>query len=153
MRILLAVDDSECSSAATEAVTAQFTPQHTQVHVLHVDDWPKGLPPAMTFAEGSTAAQSVLKLHDLKRRNAAALIASTADRLRAAGFTTAASIRDGEPRQVIVATAREWHADLIVLGSHGKKGFDRLVLGSVSESVARHASCSVEVVRAAAKVA
>ena len=153
MRILLAVDDSECSVAAIKAVTSQFMPQHTHVHVLHVDEWPKGLPPAVTFAEGAAAAQSVLGLHDQKRRSAAALIDAAAAELRAAGFTTAASIRDGDPRQVIVAAAEEWHADLIVLGSHGRRGLDRLVLGSVSDSVARHASCSVEIVRAAARVA
>jgi nucleotide-binding universal stress UspA family protein len=44
-----------------------------------------------------------------------------------------------------------WNADLIVVGSHGRRGFDRYVMGSVSESVALHAHCSVEVVRAAAQ--
>jgi nucleotide-binding universal stress UspA family protein len=137
MRILLAVDDSACSAAVTQSITAQFMPQHTHVHVLHVDECPKELQPA----------------HDLRRRNAAALIAAAADDLRAAGFTTAASIRDGDPRHVIVAVAREWHADLIVLGSPARNGFGRLIPGSVSDSVASHASCSVQIVRTAAKVA
>ncbi|HTZ49653.1 MAG TPA: universal stress protein, partial [Verrucomicrobiae bacterium] len=43
----------------------------------------------------------------------------------------------------------DWKADLIVMGSHGRRGFDRLILGSVSESVALHATCSVELVRIA----
>ena len=64
----------------------------------------------------------------------------------------AASLRDGDPRHTIVACAREWGADLVVLGSHGKKGLDRM-LGSVSDSVARHAPCSVEIVRAASTAA
>lgn len=153
MRILLALDESDCSAAATKAIIAQFMPQHTHVHVLHADEWPKGLPAAMAFAEGSAAARSILGLHDQRRRHAAALIASAAEELRAAGFTTAASIRDGDPRHVIIGCAEEWHADLIVLGSHGKKGLDRLMLGSVSDSIARHAPCSVEIVRAAAKAA
>jgi|SRR5450432_1530850 nucleotide-binding universal stress UspA family protein len=54
----------------------------------------------------------------------------------------------GEPRAVILDTAKAWRADLIVLGSHWRRGLDRLLLGSVSESVAIHADCSVEVVRA-----
>ena len=53
----------------------------------------------------------------------------------------------GEPRAVILDTAKEWEADLIVLGSHGKRGVDRFLLGSVSEAVAIHAPCSVRVVR------
>ena len=148
MNILLAIDDSACSAAATHAVIEQFVPSHTRVHVLHADDWPSGMPPSMAFAEGSAAAKHVLGLHRLRRSNAAALLESTADQLRRAGFTTAASLREGDPRQAIVDCAREWHTDLIVLGSHGKKGFERM-LGSVSDSVARHAPCSVEIVRQA----
>lgn len=51
------------------------------------------------------------------------------------------------PAQAILAAAEEWKADLIVMGSHGRRGFDRLILGSVSETVALHAHCSVEVIR------
>jgi len=51
------------------------------------------------------------------------------------------------PAGAILAAAEEWKVDLIVMGSHGRRGFDRLILGSVSESVALHAKCSVEVVR------
>jgi nucleotide-binding universal stress UspA family protein len=47
-----------------------------------------------------------------------------------------------------VDLAKEWKADLIVLGSHGRRGMDRILMGSVSENVAIHAHCSVEVVRA-----
>ena len=51
------------------------------------------------------------------------------------------------PAGAILAAAEEWKPDLIVMGSHGRRGFDRLILGSVSETVALHAKCSVEVVR------
>jgi len=49
--------------------------------------------------------------------------------------------------QSILAAAEEWKADLVVMGSHGRRGFNRLILGSVSETVALHATCSVQVVR------
>lgn len=148
MNILLAIDDSPCSGAATRAVIEQFVPAHTHVHVLHADDWPRDMPPSMAFAEGDSAAESVLDLHRLRRSNAAALLEATADQLRQAGFVAAASLRDGDPRETIVNCAKEWHTDLIVLGSHGKKGLERM-FGSVSDSVARHAPCSVEIVRSA----
>ena len=146
MKVLLAIDESECSSAATRAVIRQFRPSHTHVYVMHADDWPQGMPPSMAFAEGPSATHSVLGLHKLRRTNAAALVESTADQLREAGFTTAAVLREGDPSQAIVECAKEWHADLIVLGSHGKRGIERM-LGSVSDSVARRAPCSVEIVR------
>jgi nucleotide-binding universal stress UspA family protein len=152
VRILLAIDDSACSAAATSAVIEQFAPSHTQVSLLHADDWPNGMSPSMAFGEGPAAAQSVLGLHRLRRTNAAALLEDTADQLRRAGFVTAASLRDGDPRQVIVDYAKECRADLIVVGSHGKTGLDRM-LGSVSDSVARHAPCSVEIVRLPATAA
>jgi len=149
VRILLAIDDSTCSAAATEAVLTQFVPLHTQVTVLHADDWPNGMTPSMKLAEGPAAARSALRLHRRCRTTAAALLEDTADRLRRSGFVAVASLRDGDPRQVIVDYARESGADLIVVGSHGKTGLDRM-LGSVSNSVARHAPCSVEIVRPSA---
>jgi nucleotide-binding universal stress UspA family protein len=51
------------------------------------------------------------------------------------------------PYRVILNEAESWQADLIVVGSHGRSGFDRVVMGSVSEAVALHATCSVEVIR------
>lgn len=148
MRILLALDESECSTAATNAVIEQFMPWNTHVDLLYSDYWPQGMPPSMAFAEGSSAAQSILSLHERRRSRAAALLASASERLNDAGFTTTASLGEGDPRQTIIDCAKEWRTDLIVLGSHGKKGLDRM-LGSVSDSVARHAPCSVEIVRAA----
>ncbi len=53
----------------------------------------------------------------------------------------------GEPFDMILEKAEEEQVDLIVVGSHGKKGIERLLLGSVSEKVARKAKCSVLVVR------
>jgi nucleotide-binding universal stress UspA family protein len=55
------------------------------------------------------------------------------------------------PVRAVLGMADLWNADLIVMGSHGRRGFDRYVIGSVSESVALHAHCSVEVVRGAAQ--
>jgi nucleotide-binding universal stress UspA family protein len=146
MRILLAIDESACSAAATAAVLEQFMPSHTVVHVVTADDWPGGLPPEASFAEGPGAAESVLALHQRRRENAASLVTAAADKLREAGFATAASVRFGDPRSAIVDCATEWHADLIVLGSHGKRGLSRM-LSSVSDSVARRAPCSVEIIR------
>ena len=54
---------------------------------------------------------------------------------------------EGEPRSLILDVAKTWGADLIVLGSYGRRGWDRLMMGSVAESVAFHAHCSVEVIR------
>lgn len=147
MRILLAIDDSACAVAAANTLVKQFTPSTTHIDVLHVDEWPRGMPASMAFAEGKTAAQSVLSPHQAHRDRAADLVASTAEQLRRAGFSTSASLREGDARHTIVECAKECHADLIVLGSHLKRGLERMI-GSVSDSVARRAPCSVQMVRA-----
>ncbi len=75
------------------------------------------------------------------------MLAQAAQTLRPAGFKVTSSVEEGDPREVILNSADTWNADLIMVGSHGRKGFDRLLVGSVSEAVARHARCSVEIVR------
>ncbi len=147
MRILLAIDESTCSEAATQAVITQFRPQDTEVRVLHVDEWPKGLPISVGFAEGPAAGSDILSIHEEIRRRAEALIAGAARRLEAAQFRVTTEMREGDARDAILDCAAEWRPDVIVLGSHGRRGLDRFLLGSVSENVVRHAACSVEVVR------
>jgi nucleotide-binding universal stress UspA family protein len=55
-------------------------------------------------------------------------------------------VRTGDPAHEIVAAAREWGADLIVVGTHGRQGIGRVFLGSVAETVLRHAPCAVLVI-------
>lgn len=62
------------------------------------------------------------------------------------GCVPAACVRFGEPAQAIVHEARAWSADLLVLGTHARRGAARLLLGSVAETVLRHAPCSVLVI-------
>ncbi|MFN8657431.1 MAG: universal stress protein [Candidatus Obscuribacterales bacterium] len=50
-------------------------------------------------------------------------------------------------KDAIIDTAQDWHADLIVVGSHGRRGLSRFLLGSVSQAVVAHAPCSVAVIR------
>jgi nucleotide-binding universal stress UspA family protein len=56
-------------------------------------------------------------------------------------------VLSGKPKEAILKDAENWVADLIVVGSHGRRGFKRFLLGSVSEEVAMNAHCSVVVVR------
>jgi nucleotide-binding universal stress UspA family protein len=64
-------------------------------------------------------------------------------------LTVSQDIPKGNPRSVILDEAEAWGADLIVLGSHGYTGLKRVLLGSVSQAIAAHAKCSVEIVRSA----
>jgi nucleotide-binding universal stress UspA family protein len=147
MNLLLALDDSECSEAALGVVIDQFRPDGTDVRVIHVIEWPHDLPTSLAFAEGPSAAQCVRHAKDEHRRHGHELLDRAVARLQRAHFAATAQLVEGGARQAIVAMAANWPADAIVIGSHGRHGLDRVVLGSVSDGVVRHAPCSVHVVR------
>ena len=148
MRVLLAVDGSVYSDHAVQLIISQFTREATEVRVLHVDEWPKDVPASLVFAEGAGAAAAILAAHDLRRTECAAVVSRAVDQLKQAGFhSTGGVVCRGDPRQAILDEATGWGAELIVLGSHGRTGLKRVLLGSVSDSVSRHAPCSVVIVR------
>jgi nucleotide-binding universal stress UspA family protein len=143
MRILLAIDDSKFSEAAIEAVIEQARPHGTEVRVLHVLE----SPPLLVAREMGGHDPALETAWESERQRAKAVVAKAAELLRARGLKVAAAVEDGDPKSKILDVAEEWHADLIVLGSHGRKGLNRFLMGSISDAVARHASCSVEIVR------
>ena len=97
------------------------------------------------------------KLNELARGRAQATVAGALEsirwlnRTRPAELTT--SVELGQPAALIVDIAKEWDADLIIVGSHGRGFWGRLALGSVSDYVVHHAPCSVMVVRKKRSVA
>ena len=143
MKILLAVDGSEHSAAAVEEVAARPWPPGTAVRVLSAVE--RVVPPAAEI--WYDARGSLEQARQELARHTDQLTAGVAERLRAAGLSAEAAVRDGDPRSAIVDEAKEWDADLIVVGSHGYTGLKRWLLGSVAQSVVSHAPCSVEVVR------
>ena len=84
---------------------------------------------------------------DAQRKPAEALVAKTAALLRSKGFPVTTVVELGNVKSKILDTAERWRADLIVLGSYGRTGLERFLMGSLAEAVARHARCSVEIVR------
>jgi nucleotide-binding universal stress UspA family protein len=143
MKILLAIDDSKCSETAIQMVVAQAWPQDTEVRVLHVLE-PLSLLLGREMGGYDPEFETIWKA---QREQAKALVTKTTGMLRASGFNVTSTLDEGDPKSRIIDVASEWNADLIVLGSHGRKGLDRFLMGSVAESVARHANCSVEIVR------
>jgi nucleotide-binding universal stress UspA family protein len=144
MKILLAIDDSTFSEAAAQAVARRIRPEDAEVHVLTVVD-------LINYFTDEKAAKAYIPNIDEIRlsriHDASELVERAASLLRTAGFRVTVGVSEGDPRVRIVEEAEHWKADLIVVGSHGRKGFDRALIGSVSEAVARHAPCSVAIVR------
>lgn len=143
MKILLAIDGSEYSAEAVKAVAERPWPEGTQVRVLTAVE-PVAPPAAELWYD---AGGSLERARQEMTARAEQLTSGVAETLGASGLSAEPAVRDGEPRSVIVDEAKEWSADLIVLGSHGYAGLKRWLLGSVAQSVVGHAPCSVEVVR------
>ena len=140
MKVLMGIDDSKFSEDVVQAVVTQLRPANTEVLVLHV------LEPISLLAPPEMAQGYAPELEEQKKP-ARELLERFAKKLRGAGFEASTVVEIGDVRVSILDTATEWHADLIVIGSHGRKGIEGFLLGSVTESVARHAKCSVEIVR------
>jgi len=156
LKILLATDGSEFSAAAAKSVASRPWPAGSAIKMLSVEELPIALPNQWSASSLSAIYPSSLvdelmenaRTRAQEARTAAqAILAHSALRLAENG-----SAPVGDARLVILDQATEWGADLIVLGSHGRRGLDRLLMGSVSESVAIHAHCSVEVIRTAEHV-
>jgi nucleotide-binding universal stress UspA family protein len=140
MKVLVGVEDVKSSQATLQALIAQFAPKGTEVRILHV------VAPITYFAPPEMAADYAPELED-QMKEGRQLMEEIAKSLLATGFKVSTAVRQGDVREVIIDSAAEWPADLIFVGSHGRKGLQLFLLGSVAEFVARHARCSVEIVR------
>jgi nucleotide-binding universal stress UspA family protein len=143
MKILVGVDDSKYSGDLAQAIVAQRRSDTTEVLVLHVLQPMGPAPPQMH--------QDYAPELEAERDAAKTLVERIATELRGAGFKVKTLIGVGDVREGIIDSAADWHADLIMVGSHGTRGMQRFLLGSVSEFVVRHAPCSVEIVRTPAR--
>jgi nucleotide-binding universal stress UspA family protein len=142
MRILLATDGTEFSIEAARSVASRPWPKGSEVKVLSIAEV---MLPAME--PWYVAPGLIESLRSSVRKEAEQAAAQSEQLVREAGLKTHSSVVNGQARSGILNAARTWPADLIVVGSHGRRGLNRLLMGSVAEAVALHAACSVEVIR------
>jgi nucleotide-binding universal stress UspA family protein len=147
MKILLAIDGSPCSKTAVSEVARRPWPGDSQLRVVSVVE-----PPGALTAEPYMGVGGYFEeVERLKRRQAEEVLGAAASVVREGAGTrlmdVSTEVLTGSPKRTIVEDAEAWGADLIVVGSHGYHTWERMLLGSVSQSVAAHALCSVEIVR------
>ena len=145
-RVVVAVDGSEIASEAVATLMRWPFLAATMIRTISVAPAPAMSWPGEGIADNAdrpaqnrnAVADAVLE-HDTIAAEAAAA-------LRAAGFDAQSEVRSGSPAPMIIAFATEWDADLVIMGSHGRTGVARLLLGSVARSVLHHATSSVIIV-------
>ncbi len=145
MKILIAVDESDYAKAIVDLV-AKSNWTDTDITVISVVD-PLKVNSLMAVLPGPVLDE-MFEAH-LKR--AQSLTSSVADQIRSVTKSCHVSeqVVEGKAAQEILEFAKDWQPDLIVMGSHGKSGFSKLLMGSVSLTVTSHANCSVLIVRIA----
>jgi nucleotide-binding universal stress UspA family protein len=137
-RILIAVDTSEIGVNATVAGLELAAALGAKVAFIHV------VAPAVTDAGWFAVASP--ELTQPQGGEILQVLASLQGRAPIPAETVR-FVPVGDPANCITQAARDWPADLVVIGSHGRGGVDRVLLGSVAEGVARHAPCPVLIVR------
>lgn len=136
-RILCPVDFSDYSMHAVAHAAALARSYDATLLVLHV--WPLTPPPPPYEGLASTA---MLMLPDQRKASLGRLNALVAS-LDRPSSTVEAILEEGTPATVILDVARAREADLLVVGTHGRGGFDRFVLGSVTEKLLHKSPCPV----------
>ena len=146
MKIILAIDGSEQNKAAVEAVANRAFPPDTEVRIVTAYE----MTPSITKLEPMGVSQGfyakadnfVLKAAEDTTENAAKILHQ-----KNPALTITTIVIEGSPKNVILEEADAFDADLIIVGSHGYGMVERFLLGSVSQAIALHAKCSVEIVR------
>lgn len=144
MRVLIPTDGSDLAMTALRSVVAMPWPKGSEFKVLSSPEFP-----VLVGEYPYYAPEQVAELAKGGEMQATGAAAKGLELLTKAALQARSEVTEPKdsPSYAILSAAEQWEADLIVMGSHGRRGFDRIVLGSVSETLALHAKCSVEVVR------
>jgi nucleotide-binding universal stress UspA family protein len=144
MKVLIAIDNSEFSDAAVAAVVNR--PWWGDTDILVYSVVPLMVPALNDF---SPHYHELARIQSSELKVSEKLVADTVTKLKETlpYCTISGEVAEGNICDLIVGKASQWGCDLLIVGSHGRKGWSRLFLGSVAESVLNHAPCSVEIVK------
>ena len=143
-KILLATDGSEASETVTDVVACQSYPIGTEVRVISV----AGAPYMPEWYVGEGVDMTIyLAIEKIERETALETVEKAALKIRRPELNVTTAVLSGSPKALILDEAEAFGADLIVVGAHGYGAIERFLIGSISQAVALHAKCSVEIVR------
>ena len=148
MKIMIAVDGSSSSEPVVEFVARMRWPAGSRVLVMSIASAAASMVGASFEA---SAASAEIEAMDVREHQELVSRASLA--LTEAGIPCETKVLMGEPASALLQAVRDEGVDLMVMGSHGRTGLSKLLLGSVSAHLVAHAPCSVLVVKRPANAA
>ena len=147
MRVVLAMDFSKDAKGAMGFLSKLRLPRASRVMLLHVEERADRVRAHISGMGRVDLSQPVEQAMRERKRRTLLMLEQMGRRFRQRGIAVDQVFADGAPAEEILRVAERHRADLIVMGSKGLTGLDRYLLGSVSRRIARHATCSVLVVR------
>jgi nucleotide-binding universal stress UspA family protein len=146
MRVLIAVEDELFGAACADFVTEHVWQPGTIFKVIHAVE-PVFVGDRVTAAYGVDLENEILQDRLSYGRDLVSKVKGLMEQKLPSGMPIETTVSTGRPYQVILDIADIWKADTIVMGSHGRSGWDRVFMGSVSTAVLSHANCSVVIVK------
>ncbi len=143
-KILIAVDDSKYSYHAAEYGFALAKKLKSSVALVHINEFPIAIHITGDPILGDTG-MIMPEVMDIQKQKSEELIEKLINEL-AGDLAVEQHILIGDVTKEIIELAKNYNASLIVMGTHGRTGFDHFISGSVAENVTRHAKCPVLIV-------
>jgi nucleotide-binding universal stress UspA family protein len=140
VRLIVGVDGSKDAESAVKAITARHWPKDSEARVFAAI----GVVPPVA---SEYMALEVGKWIIAENARVQEAVEAASSMLRGIGLDVSSVVKEGDPKHLLCAEAEEMDADCIFVGARGMGRIERMLLGSVSSSVASRAHCSVEVVR------
>jgi nucleotide-binding universal stress UspA family protein len=150
-KIMVGLDNSQLSLAAMEEAIVLAKAYGAELRLVHVlTDYEPGAPQRIAYFDGyhhPAMSQSMLEAYQKGWNKFAedyrTWLEDKVQTVSLTGLDLSSEIRLGDPSRELCAMAKEWQADLIVMGSHGRSGIMEMLMGSVSNYVMHHSPCSV----------
>lgn len=144
MKVLIGVDSFDFNKVTAEFINSHNWKPRTTFRIVHV------IEPALLDESEVSFLPLLNELVDSEKRESHELVQNMAQLIKVSHLdspTIITEVIEGHACACLVEIARDWHADMMLLGSHGRAGFTKFALGSVSSAVVALAPCSVFVLR------
>ncbi|MFN6202079.1 MAG: universal stress protein [Acidobacteriota bacterium] len=144
-RLIVGIDGSPGAEAAVGAVLERHWPAGCAVRIVNAL-WNLPAPP-VGLEQHETMALQISEWVAHENARIGEMVGQARQRLEAKGLAVTVTVREADPKKLLIEEAVNWNAETIFLGARGRGRLERMLLGSVSAAIVQRAPCSVEIVR------